>query len=80
MSQERLARYILLTAHTGKRPIGRPNPRWSDNISDLTWFHLGVEPADLSENAVTLMYVKSCWGCYTPATLPKGKTGRKVNE
>jgi len=27
-------------------------PRWSDCISGIAWFHLGVEPVELSEIAV----------------------------
>jgi len=47
MSQERLARQVLLAAQTGKQPRGRQRTRWCDYISVLAWFHLGVEPAEL---------------------------------
>jgi len=49
MSQERLARQVLLATPTGKRPRGRPRTRWSDCISDLAWPRLGAEPAELPE-------------------------------
>jgi len=51
MAQERLARHVLLTKFTEKRPRGRPRTRWSDHLSDLAWFRLGVDP-ELSEIAV----------------------------
>ena len=53
MSQDKLARQVLLAAPTGKWPKGGPRTRWSDYISDLAWPRLGVEPAELS--------VIACW-------------------
>jgi len=52
MPHERLARQVLLTTPSGKRPGGRPRTRRSDYISDLAWSGLGAEPADLSEIVV----------------------------
>ena len=52
MPHERLARQVLLAKPTAKRPRSRPRPRWSDCISDISWYHLGVEPVELSEIAV----------------------------
>jgi len=34
---------------TGKRRRFCPRTRWSDYISDLAWYRLGVEPAELFE-------------------------------
>ena len=42
----------LLSPPTGKRPKVCPRTRWRDYISDLAWFCLGVEPAELYEIAV----------------------------
>jgi len=52
MSQERVARHVLLATPPGKRSRGRPRARWNDYISDLAWSRLDVEPAKLSEIAV----------------------------
>jgi len=43
---------VLLAIPTGKWPRVRPRTRWRDCISDLAWFRLGVEPAELSKIAV----------------------------
>jgi len=51
MPQERLVRKVLLATHTGKRPRGCPRTRWRDYIYGLAWFHVGAEPAELSEIA-----------------------------
>ena len=46
-------KYIrLLSPPTGKRSKVCPRTRWRDYISDLAWFRLGLEPAELSEIAV----------------------------
>jgi len=47
-AQERLTRQVLLAAPSGKRPSGRPRTRWCNYIFNLSWFCLGVEPAELS--------------------------------
>jgi len=52
MPHERLARHVMLAKHTVKRPSDLWRPRWNDCISDLACYHLGVEPAELSEIAV----------------------------
>jgi len=62
----------LLANPTGKRPIGRPTPRWSDYISDLAWTHFGVESAELLEIAVD-REVASPPMSVAPETLPRGK-------
>ena len=36
MTQEKLARLVLLATPTGKRPRGQPRARWRKYISDLT--------------------------------------------
>jgi len=51
-AHEILAREVLLTKPTGKRPRGLSRPRWSNYTSDHAWSHLGVEPAELSDIAV----------------------------
>jgi len=52
MAQDKLPRQVLLASATRKRTRGRPWTRWSDYISDLAWYRLGVEPAELFEIAV----------------------------
>jgi len=47
MSQERLAKQVLLAKPTGKYSRSRPRTRWPDYISDLTWSRLGVDPGKL---------------------------------
>jgi len=42
-------RFLLATPTEKSR--GCPLTRWCDYISDLAWFHLGVEPAELSQFA-----------------------------
>jgi len=54
MFQETSASEVLVGTPTGKRPKGRLTTRWSDNISDLAWLRLGVEPAELFEIAENL--------------------------
>jgi len=36
----------------GKAALNRPRTRWSDYISDLTWYRLVVESTELPETAV----------------------------
>jgi len=47
--KDRRSKFYWLHPCTGKRARSRPTTRWSDYISDLAWFHLGMEPAELSE-------------------------------
>ena len=49
MPQERLVKQILQATPTGKRPVGRPRTRWSDYITELAWFRLGLERSELAE-------------------------------
>ena len=49
---QKLVRQVLLIKPTAKRPKCRPCTRWRDYISDLAWYRLGVESAELSEIAV----------------------------
>jgi len=53
-AQRKLAWKALLAKLTGKRSRCRSRPRWSNYISDLAWFRLGVKPAKLSEIAIDL--------------------------
>jgi len=54
MSQERLAKQVLLATPTGKRPRGQPKTMWCDYISDLAWSRPGAESAELLEIAENL--------------------------
>jgi len=70
---ERLPRQDLLTTPTWKRPRSRPRTRSSDNISDLAWPHLGVEPAELSEIAVDREVFRAVLGLLPPRPSPGEK-------
>jgi len=77
MSQERLAKHVLLATPTGKRPKDCPKTRGRDYISSLAWSCLAVEP-DLEQ----LWDGWKPWsisspGAAAPATLPRGKAGMK---
>ena len=63
----------LQSTSTGKRASDLPRTRWRDYISDLAWFRLGVDPAELSEIAVDCEV-------FGLATLLKEKLGTKMNE
>jgi len=54
MSQEELARQVLLTTPTGLQPTGQQRTRRSDNISDLAWSSLDVKLEELSDIYVDL--------------------------
>ena len=73
MSQKRWARQVLLATSTGKRPRCRPKTRWSDYISDLARFRLGVEPADLSEIADDREVFRVLLGLLLPQPSPEEK-------
>jgi len=75
--QERFGKQVLLAPPAGKRPRGRPRTRWRDYISDLAWFRVGVEPAELSEISVDLEVFRDLPGLLPPAVLPRGKAGMK---
>ena len=40
MPQQRLSKQALLAKANGRRPIGRPGTRWTNNIEDLGWKRL----------------------------------------
>ena len=61
----------LQSITTGKQTRGRPRTGWRDCISDLAWYRLGVDPAELSEIAVDREG-------FAPATLPREKPGTKI--
>jgi len=50
--------------------------RWRDNISDLAWSRLGVEPAEISEIAVDREVFRVLLGC-CPRDSPQRKSGHK---
>jgi len=58
-------------APTGRRHKVRPRTRWSDYISDLAWFRLGVEPAELSEIAVDPEVFRDLLELLPPRLSPK---------
>ena len=80
MSQERLARQVLLATPTEKRLRGCPRTRWSDYISDLAWSRLGVEPAELSEIPIDWPWGSSSPRAAAPTTLPRGKADRRMTK
>jgi len=81
ISQERLARQVLLATHRGKQPRGLPRTRWRDYISGLAWSCLGVGRGDLSEIAVDREVFRVLLGLLYPQPFPKEKRARKwMNE
>ena len=44
--QERTAQNLLCSTPIGRRPRGRPRTRWRDYVEDLSWFRLGIIPAE----------------------------------
>jgi len=50
---------VLLSTATGKMP----RSKWSDYISGLAWYRLGVEPAELSEIAIYHQVLRVSKGC-----------------
>jgi len=52
-------------------PEVAPRTRWSDYISDLAWFHLGVEPAELSEILVDRDVLRVLLGLLSPRPSPE---------
>ena len=52
MSQEKLARQVLLSTPMGKRPEDRTSTRWRYYISNFAWSRIGMDPAELSEIVV----------------------------
>ena len=77
ISQERLARQVLLATHRGKQPRGLPRTRWCDYISYLAWSRLGVERAELSEIAVDREEFRVHLGLLPSRLSPKEKRARK---
>jgi len=55
MSQNRLAKQVLLTTSTRKRPLGHPSTIWRDYIFDLARSRFGVHPVD---NLILLLIVR----------------------
>ncbi|MHB9337741.1 RNA-directed DNA polymerase, partial [Fusobacterium pseudoperiodonticum] len=51
MSDDRIARRVLLAEPMGRRPRGRPRTRWLDYINNLVWSRLGIPPQHLQEVA-----------------------------
>jgi len=72
MSQKRATSVGLQSTPTGKRP------RWCDYMSDLVWCRLGVETAELCENAVVDREVfQVLLGLLPPWISPKEKQAPK---
>ena len=49
MPQERLPKQALLAKTSGRKPVERPRPRWTDYIKDLGWNRLGLHPSKMME-------------------------------
>ena len=62
MTQERLAKQVMLAAPTRKHTSGCPRTRWRDYISNLFWYHL-VEPDDLPETPENREVYRVLLGC-----------------
>jgi len=78
MPNGRVVRQALLAKPTGKRLRCRPRPRWSDYISDLAWFRLDVEPAELFEIAVDReVFQVLLWML---PIFPRAKSGMQMNN
>jgi len=71
MSQERLARQVLLVTPTWKQPIGRPRTRWCDYTSDLISSRLGVDPKELPEIVENRDVFRVLLGLLSPRPLPE---------
>ena len=64
--------YIQSTP-TGKRPKIRPRTRWSDYNSDLAWYRLSVEPAELFEIRIDCGVFRVVLGELSPRLSKKKK-------
>jgi len=62
---------------TGKRPKVCPRTRWSDFISDLAWYGLGVKPTELSEIAVDRGVFRVLLGLLLSPFSPKENRAQK---
>ena len=49
MPQERLPKQALHAKANGRRPVGRPQTRWTNCIKDLGWNRLGLRPSKMME-------------------------------
>jgi len=76
MSNEKMVRQVLLATPTGKRPRCRPRTRRSDYISDIAWFCLGFEPAEISEITVGTRNISSSPEVAAPRP-PQRKSGEE---
>jgi len=73
-----LARQVLLATPTGKRPRGWPRTKRSYYTSDLAWYRLGVERAELSEIAVDLEVFQVLLGMLYPRHTREEKRAWKL--
>jgi len=71
MSQEILARQVLLTKLTGKAAQGRSKTRWGDYISHLAWSRLDVGLAELSKIAENPEVFRAHRGLLPPRPSPE---------
>ena len=76
ISQERLARQVLLATTTGKHLRGRRRTRWSDHISDVARARLGVDREELCEIAVDREVFRVHLGLRPPRPSPNEKRAR----
>ena len=47
MLQKRLAKQALLAKASGRRPVGRPKTKWTNNIEDRGWNRLGLHLSEM---------------------------------
>ena len=74
-SHERLARQVLLSTPTGKRPRSRPRTRLSDYISKICW--CTVEAAEVSEIAFDRAVFRAIRKLLSPRPSPGKKRAWK---
>ena len=77
-SQEKLARHVLLASHNGKTTQRSYKEEGSDDIPDLAWPCLGVEPTNYLRLRMIVKYFDFCRGC--PRDQTRRKSGTKLNE
>ena len=62
---------------TGKRPKVCPRTSWSNFISDLAWYGLGVKPTELSEIAVDREVFRVLLGLLLSPLFAQRKSGHQ---
>ena len=75
MLQERLPKQALLAKANGRRPVGRPRPRWTNYIEDLEWNRLGLHPNKMMD----VIEDREVWRLNVEL-LPRNLYGKAGNE